>query len=133
MSAFEIKKMDPKIKAAWVQALRSGDYQQTFGQLQRVANADESRPLGFCCLGVLCELAVAAGVINRYGNPYSSGVEYGMEYTRSSGGLVSAVTKWANLNSTVVIIDGEGRSLASINDGRDFTFAQIADLIEEQL
>lgn len=41
--------MDPKLKAEWVAALRSGKYQQGTGELR--SKHDE-----FCCLGVLCDL-----------------------------------------------------------------------------
>ena len=40
--------MKQKIKALWVAALRSGDYEQGIGQLR-----NENK---FCCLGVLCDL-----------------------------------------------------------------------------
>jgi hypothetical protein len=42
-------KMDPVLKAKWIEALRSGEYQQTFGALR-----DND---GHCCLGVLCEVS----------------------------------------------------------------------------
>lgn len=42
--------MDANIKKRWVQALRSGKYNQTREEL---VNQD-----GFCCLGVLCALYV---------------------------------------------------------------------------
>jgi hypothetical protein len=38
-------KMDPEIKAKWVEALRSGKYQQEFGGLGKGTK--------LCCLGVL--------------------------------------------------------------------------------
>lgn len=38
--------MNADLKAAWIAALRSGDYQQTTGILR-----DKD---GFCCLGVAC-------------------------------------------------------------------------------
>lgn len=41
--------MDAEIKAKWVAALRSGEYQQGDRQLR-----DGDR---YCCLGVLCEVA----------------------------------------------------------------------------
>ena len=46
--------MNPQIKAQWVADLRSGQYEQGNGYL----NADGK----LCCLGVLCEQAVKAGV-----------------------------------------------------------------------
>lgn len=42
-------KMNPEIKAKWVAALRSGDYEQGRGYLHRG---------GFCCLGVACDLFI---------------------------------------------------------------------------
>ena len=47
--------MKPEIQAEWVAALRSGEYKQGTGVLRSEANE-------FCCLGVLCDLAVKAGV-----------------------------------------------------------------------
>src|SRR6185503_20826939 len=43
--------MDKKLKAKWVKALRSGDYEQT-----NYALHDSG---GYCCLGVLCSVAGA--------------------------------------------------------------------------
>jgi hypothetical protein len=40
--------MDAELKAKWLEALRSGKYDQTSGQL-RDGNC-------FCCLGVLCDI-----------------------------------------------------------------------------
>lgn len=60
--------MDKAIKARWVAALRSGKYPQTEHSLHRVVpmpnalyseNSDD--PVGFCCLGVLCDLYVQDG------------------------------------------------------------------------
>lgn len=39
--------MTPELKAKWIAALRSGEYQQGRGRLR----TDDNR---FCCLGVLC-------------------------------------------------------------------------------
>ena len=41
--------MNQDIKAEWVEALRSGSYQQGEGVLRREDNA-------YCCLGVLCDV-----------------------------------------------------------------------------
>lgn len=42
--------MNPSVKRAWVEALRSGEYQQVEGRLY-----DRYRD-GYCCLGVLCDV-----------------------------------------------------------------------------
>lgn len=41
--------MNPEIKAKWLEALRSGKYEQGKGVLRDAENR-------FCCLGVLCDL-----------------------------------------------------------------------------
>ena len=46
------QKMEPKAKAAWLAALRSGDYQQGSGRLREGSL--------YCCLGVLCNLGASA-------------------------------------------------------------------------
>lgn len=45
--------MDAELKAKWLEALRSGKYDQTSGQL-RQGNS-------FCCLGVLCDIFSPSG------------------------------------------------------------------------
>lgn len=41
--------MNKELKAKWVAALHSGDYEQAKGALRTET--------GFCCLGILCEVA----------------------------------------------------------------------------
>lgn len=50
--------MHPSLKALWVEALRSGRYQQAQGTLKREweTGHGEHRMQGFCCLGVLCKV-----------------------------------------------------------------------------
>lgn len=43
-------RMDPEVKTLWLQALKSGNYKQTVGALNNSS--------GYCCLGVLCDVAV---------------------------------------------------------------------------
>lgn len=50
-------KADPAIKQLWLDALESGEYTQTKGKLHTDA--------GYCCLGVLCDVAVKAGVLEE--------------------------------------------------------------------
>ena len=45
--------MNPELKQKWIEALRSGDYKQTKEKLRRWG--------GYCCLGVLCEVAKPKG------------------------------------------------------------------------
>ena len=41
-------KMNPEVKQKWIDALRSGDYEQGSEKLRGVN--------GYCCLGVLCDI-----------------------------------------------------------------------------
>lgn len=56
--------MDAEKKAQWVAALRSGEYKQTAGVLYRTVGGMDpfDYPVGYCCLGVLTDLAVKDGV-----------------------------------------------------------------------
>ena len=112
--------MNPEVKALWTEALRSGNYKQGRGQLHYRGEAGEL----FCCLGVLCDLAVKAGVVLP--------VDFAPTKVRYEGlDLPPTIRDWAGLNraSPHVVVPGHGDdSLANLNDDR-WTFDQIADLI----
>jgi hypothetical protein len=116
--------MNQDIKRLWIDALRSGNYQQGRGQLR---SGDR-----YCCLGVLCELAVAANVVGNV-----EGNDCGFYYYDGDGSILPiSVIEWAGLfsNNPEVTYDDDGKrtGLAQLNDmGR--TFDQIADLIERNL
>lgn len=135
--------MDPNLKTKWVAALRSGEYEQGRSYLNRDGK--------YCCLGVLCELAVQEGVatsIPTQGLP--NVIRYGTEdsgYGFSSSYLPQNVAVWADVDENghlpltdegteVKIYRGTGTpdqttsSLAVLNDD-GFTFEQIAAIIEE--
>ncbi len=113
--------INPAVKAKWVAALRSGDYQQTTGQLRDDDNA-------FCCLGVLCN-------IHAQDHPEFAAKQRapGM-YDAQLCFLGKTVQKWAQAREYVPIDltnrDGVAISLVGLNDSGEFTFNQIADVIE---
>lgn len=134
--------MDPNIKAQWVAALRSGEYRQGKSVLH---SADTGQ---YCCLGVLCDLAVKAGAIvpgrHEYNSDADADIEvYGVDGHRQGRGgvtLPDEVVAWAGLeddspNIYMVEEDGEEypQDLTELNDDHEYTFVQLADLIEEQL
>lgn len=45
--------MNQNIKTKWLEALRSGQYQQVKGVLR---HSDSANSQGYCCLGVLCDI-----------------------------------------------------------------------------
>lgn len=127
--------MNPDVRRTWVAALRSGEYAQASGKLTRLRE-DGSR--AHCCLGVLCELAVEAGVLAPGVDAGLRVVEYGARGAFNY--LPAEVVTWAQLddaNPTVGVplihVDGRyTRTLSALND-QGTSFADIADLIEEQL
>lgn len=130
--------MRSDVKAKWVQALRSGEYQQTVGLLHRVVdgntdgstNPDAGLQVGFCCLGVLCEVAVKDGVISATHKDGGHFVLYGKEGISM---LPEKVQQWAGLTSLGTYEDnGETRSLAELNDHDRLNFNQIADVVERK-
>jgi hypothetical protein len=135
--------VDPEIKTRWLEALRSGHYRQGKHKLRkpghRATPFASRRDPEFCCLGVLCELAVEAGVVERklanvgtdvdkvywYHDPGSPTVD------RSSSTLPLVVRDWAGLadcDPPVV-----GHKLSYWNDVGEWKFNSIADLIEAHL
>lgn len=52
MEDIETSPMNPEVKALWLNALRSGEYQQGTGKLKQTYGGDQR----YCCLGVLCDL-----------------------------------------------------------------------------
>lgn len=141
MSTFLNDKMNADVKAKWVAALRSGNYEQGEGALQTVN--------GFCCLGVLCDLAVREGVIDA---PTKAEIDYGKDVgtvttylypayidgddEREHSYLPEAVSTWAHINrhgnrDRDPATNGYRPSLAALNDDGK-TFSEIADVIEQE-
>lgn len=108
--------MNPSIKQAWIEALRSGEYKQGTGCLR-----EDDR---YCCLGVLVDLHIKKHDLEweKLGEDY--------HFDGSAATLPAVVLEWAGLhidNPTV-----NGLALATWNDSGE-SFQWIADLIEETL
>lgn len=128
--------MREDIKVRWVEALRSGQYEQTEGLL---ANDN-----GFCCLGVLCEIAVQDGVVAKQvkdqyeGDPNDDHVvTYGVGsdfHYEMDAVLPSMVYEWAELETSnpSILWEGVTHPISDLNDDYHLNFSQIADVIEEQ-
>ena len=127
--------MNREIKQRWVEALRSGEFEQG---THRLRNRDNT----YCCLGVLCELAVADGAavrndtysINAGETAYAGVIENGAQGRYATALVPRDLLWWADLGQIdpTVTVDSELRALSSLNDS-GATFEQIADIIEEQL
>ncbi len=137
------RKMDPGIKAKWLAALRSGEFTQGRNYLAMGAT--------YCCLGVLCELAARAGVVDkRLHSGYEDEQHAPRLYGSNLSELPSPVMLWADLDGDpLVIVDAlpvkslgvaipnellseEKVTLAALNDA-GVLFREIADIIEREL
>jgi hypothetical protein len=133
-------RMNPEVKAQWLQALRSGEYAQTDGCLHN--------RYGFCCLGVLCDLHA------KEADTTWQEMEdlYPLRYCKCETLLPEVVCKWAGLpvdpgdryGEYDVTLKTPARlrsdpnyvetaTLSELNDDHCLSFAEIADVIEEQL
>lgn len=125
-SSRKVHDVHKEVKEKWVTALRSGQYPQG-RELLRFSNPETNRD-EFCCLGVLCELAVQEGVIAhpRTGDVDDDGVwHYGLEPYTGTGSPPPAVRKWSGLTRYA--------QLVTLNDQDGKTFPEIADWIEANL
>lgn len=118
------KRMNPEVKAKWLEALRSGNYQKTKAVLKR-ANIDGS--IGYCCLGVLCEISGKG----QFSYDTSLGC---FSFTGSFGAVQSmppsSVCEWAGLQEDFSL--DVPNLLARMNDDGK-SFVEIADWIEQNL
>lgn len=120
--------MDAELKKEWIDRLRSGRYDQTTGMLRN--------NLGFCCLGVLCEVLVDEGRLRRTELGYNF-VENGSGVTEMEGTLVPALKNEFGLD--IQVDDGREtmpymihlqERLVRMNDSEKKPFAEIADYLE---
>lgn len=130
--------MNPEIKSRWTAELRSGRFEQGKGALRIAGDAGDQ----YCCLGVLCQLAVEAGVIPAARRHAFDGL---YEYDGRDGLPSQKVAEWAGFP-----VDHDGHpyenpgfwlgesddiyqtSLADQNDN-GASFSEIADLIDKHL
>jgi hypothetical protein len=122
-------KMNQEVKALWLKALRSGEYQRTEGTLCRVVGEGER----YCCLGVLTDLAATAGENRLVVKEEVGGEEFKFTHEESSA-LPTKVKEWAGLteDDPGVKWGAERSHLSTVND-QGVGFEDIADMIEGQL
>jgi hypothetical protein len=124
--------MDKEIKARWLEALRSGKYQQGSCYLR---DGDK-----YCCLGVLCEvLGVPSTPIRDDGSCTIYDHEENVHlYDGSKSYLSISTAERAGLSTNGELGEafeykgGMFDSLVGLNDC-GVSFAEIADIIEEKL
>lgn len=124
----QIKQRTPQeVFRKWVKALRSGKYDQIQGQLREVDgeynfDTDEFKAtnvVGFCCLGVLCDLAVKDG-----GPKWDSNDSL---FNSEDGEPPRVLLDYLGLTDDMV------QELINMNDSHGASFDEIADEIESNI
>ena len=113
-------KLNSEVKTEWLNALRSGEYEQGTGLLSKDGK--------FCCLGVLCDIASKKGVCKK--------IEYNhAHYDGNDLHLPSSVKEWCGFGSNPQGCNAyvNGKYLTTMNDIEKKSFTEIADFIEENL
>lgn len=145
MALFE--DLDSTIKAQWVEALRSGNFDQGKGRLKAldpIANTVEH-----CCLGVLCEVLELDEYTNTEGNQVFCAYNYLDEHLYIQKGvpvsddtLQNSLMLPDDLANHLNLESHELALLMSMNDGcidksvgngegKRYTFSEIASIIED--
>ena len=115
---------------AWIAALRSGEYSQTTGVLRN--DVTNTRPVGYCCLGVACDISGVGSwdeSKDDRGNP-------AVAYDNETFELPYIVIEWLGIDDDETIMtDGVEedwvQAVIGMNDG-GASFAEIADILEER-
>lgn len=114
----------------WMKALRSGDYVQTTGCLNRTHFGPVKPGERYCCLGVLTHLIDPDDVTLKDGVHLSSEI---MEQLREEEGWNAHpfLKYWENGDLDLVYNDdGATTNAVLMNDNWRWTFDQIADALE---
>lgn len=107
-----MSKMNPKYKQPWIDALRSGEYEQGKEMLHSISGY-------FCCLGVLCHINTPEEDVQRTSSCFlyeDESAELNYEQQKEYGLLEKVCDRLMSMN------DHDGKS-----------FSDIADWIEKEL
>ena len=118
-------------EALWLEALRSGEYKQSVARMRVTLRSGsdlcEKHGEGYCCLGVLTDIALKEGEIDQF------------RYNISAQAPTMAVMRWAwldaNAQSRLMRINDGNATLSGkpIDNINRKTFSEIAEWIEENL
>lgn len=118
--------MDPTVKAKWLEALRSGKYPQTRGKLRRTEPGINEQNLGYCCLGVLCDILPEHGKFD--GSTFMIDID-----AANPEPLAYSSEPPTSLLRAIQLQDKSVRHCIRMNDDNHDSFADIADWIERTL
>lgn len=109
----------------WINALRSGKFKQTTGALHNICGLD--------VMGVACRVLKLKLNLMTYVLKHTNG--FLVAYDHSIDTFPPRVAKALGIRSSSgeMIVDGINISLITLNDSRQQTFDQMANIIEENL
>lgn len=120
----------------WLDALRSGDFKQGYQCLKRMDGGEQSH----CCLGVLCEVMEYEQIVGTNyvtylydGKEASETLPIGNGTDFSTVGFLPKCYNWSSEQQQKfdkVSKSGSSVSLTELNDSGEFTFKEIAEIIE---
>lgn len=123
--------MNPEALIPWLEALLSGEYPQADSRLH-LASSTDSKKEGFCCLGVLCKVAIDTGSLEldvkrtRYLDANEDApLDVQISYDGMVAYLPSKVAQWAILAYDPKF---DWRGLAGMNDNA-MSFEDMAKLV----
>ena len=118
--------MNKRIKQMWIGALRSGEFEQTWGALAR----RDSLGLCYCALGVHCELF--RGDVGDNAPWEQDEEENKFRFLGYGATLPPLVREWAGLDAEdpAVRMSGGFSSVSQMNDLEGLSFDEIASAIE---
>lgn len=118
--------MKARVAKLWMKALRSDEYAQGQEVLARRNNVTDN--VEYCCLGVLCELAIQDGVkvIKNTENPDE--FQYDGAYTSPP----PSVLEWAGIDPEPSFVAGDSfiDKCISWNDTSGYSFKKIASFVD---
>lgn len=120
----------------WVAALRSGKYPQGRGTLKQITT--DGTVLGYCCMGVMCEVAIEHGVAIDARIVSIADAVKKVSFNGSTAFLRGNVIEWLGVGHNgeldrdlVIGMDGnEMISAAYANDELKWDFEKIAESME---
>lgn len=108
--------MKQEVKDKWIEALRSGEYEQGIGRLRSSENK-------FCCLGVLCEVQGVESHLNHDEESY--------RYFGNKNGFQSLLPSSVAIDDWKLPYEDTSILMGMNDNGKSFN--EIADWIEENV
>jgi hypothetical protein len=112
--------MDAEVKRKWVDALRSGDYEQGMNRLRRGNR--------YCCLGVLCSVAIPGEWRRDHSRTEGDDV---FIFRTPDGDVEYSISDNSGILTGIGLTEPQEADLITMNDKQDADFNKIADYIEE--